>query len=512
MRHTINLDSTPPTLVVGVDDTSEVESITGKRATGAPMEVQFVSDNVPVLLPDGTVLSFIGKTTGKFDEDPPLVFFDGFVAPADPLTGYYTGSPSFNTTGLNDLLLSPDGNANNDVASVTIMGAFSWQLGGDEPTETKTFEIIVDNKVYNGNEAAASEAGPALNTRLSALELVGSLRTGKMLHVSATYGNDTTAARERAGKPFLTIAAAKAAALSGDTIFVGPGVYNERDLLKTGVNLHFELGAVINYTGSTPGAIFADTGGVVVMLTGWGRFLHAGVPATGCHVFKITHPDTVIYAQMMGGRVDDAAVSITPTFITQDAGVAQWEIYDEIVSASYDVIVHNGGVSHLKARKVSAIGATSGSGIEAAGGTLTVDIDHLSSVSEAAIDMVDGTLLGRIGTITSATDSPCISHDFGHTELTCERMISGRPIYHSGGFLRVSGAVVDSTASATGNPVTVAGAGLILHGCILKAHSTRDSISAPSAHTVVSLASYANKAVDADVTIDGSLVVGTYVQ
>jgi hypothetical protein len=47
--------------------------------------------------------------------------------------------------------------------------------------------------------------------------------------------------------PFTTLAAAKAAAVSGDTIVVGPGTYIENDLLKDGVNWFFAPGAIVTY-------------------------------------------------------------------------------------------------------------------------------------------------------------------------------------------------------------------------------------------------------------------------
>src|SRR5689334_5216224 len=48
--------------------------------------------------------------------------------------------------------------------------------------------------------------------------------------------------------PFTTLGAAKAAAVSGDTIVVGPGTYIENDLLKDGVNWFFAPGAIVTYS------------------------------------------------------------------------------------------------------------------------------------------------------------------------------------------------------------------------------------------------------------------------
>lgn len=50
--------------------------------------------------------------------------------------------------------------------------------------------------------------------------------TGNIVWVDAVNGNDGTGVRGDAGKPFLTVAAALAAALAGDLVFIRPGTYN----------------------------------------------------------------------------------------------------------------------------------------------------------------------------------------------------------------------------------------------------------------------------------------------
>lgn len=54
----------------------------------------------------------------------------------------------------------------------------------------------------------------------------GSSLTGNTVWVDAVYGNDATGARGDGGKPFLTVEAAIAVALSGDVVTVRPGTYN----------------------------------------------------------------------------------------------------------------------------------------------------------------------------------------------------------------------------------------------------------------------------------------------
>ena len=73
---------------------------------------------------------------------------------------------------------------------------------------------------------------------------------------------DTAAARGTA------LQAAKAAAVSGDLIVVGPGDYDTNNLLKDGVSYFFYPGAQVVYTGSASGAIFGDNGTALTAFIG----------------------------------------------------------------------------------------------------------------------------------------------------------------------------------------------------------------------------------------------------
>lgn len=90
-------------------------------------------------------------------------------------------------------------------------------------------------------------------------------------------------------------------------------------------------------------------------------------------------------------------------------------------------------------------------------------------------------------------------------------LLTGNGIDIEAGTLRANGMIVDTSADVTASPVTVSGGTLILKNCTLIAEATQDSISAPTAQTVVSYGSYANTAVDGDVTVNGLLTVGAYV-
>jgi hypothetical protein len=104
---------------------------------------------------------------------------------------------------------------------------------------------------------------------------------GKCQWVDGTNGNDAI------GRPFKTITAAKAAAASGETIVVGPGTYDEYDLLKNGVNYFFMPGAVVHYTGGASlASIFTDTAGAVTStIGGYGVFKTTGTDSEGTVVW-----------------------------------------------------------------------------------------------------------------------------------------------------------------------------------------------------------------------------------
>lgn len=126
--------------------------------------------------------------------------------------------------------------------------------------------------------------------------VIADIPTGNLLWVDAEHGNDDLAVRERMTVPFKTLTKAKLAAFLEDTIVVMPGLYQERDLLKHGVNWHFLPGARVEYAGSN--AIFDNSaqgadGVVECLIGGFGEFSHGGSGATDS-VLRTTNADTKI--------------------------------------------------------------------------------------------------------------------------------------------------------------------------------------------------------------------------
>lgn len=86
-------------------------------------------------------------------------------------------------------------------------------------TPTAGLVMVGDGTSFVGSTTPTIDGTNIFNVAASA-------PTGNQLWVDAVNGNDGTAISGQADKPFLTVAAAIAAAVSGDQIFIRPGVYN----------------------------------------------------------------------------------------------------------------------------------------------------------------------------------------------------------------------------------------------------------------------------------------------
>jgi len=148
----------------------------------------------------------------------------------------------------------------------------------------------------------------------------------------------------------------------------------------------------------------------------------------------------------------------------------------------------NNGQCWITAQKI----AGGGTGVvRIDGGTAFINCLQIEpGAADAAIDVTGGSLVYQGETAT----------------------IDGNGITISGGTARINGLAVNTTASATSSPVVKSGGTLILNSCALVAEATQDSIEAGTAQNVAAYASYANTAADVNVTIQGDLTVGTYVQ
>ncbi len=118
----------------------------------------------------------------------------------------------------------------------------------------------------------------AAGTVLSLFNEIDTPTTDALVHVMPS-GSDVLGQRADLSKPFLTLEAASAAAIAGDTIIVYPGIYTPTaNIAKSGVNFYLHRGAIIQ---RTTGNIFDDTGFVASCnVYGAGTFELSGADAT----------------------------------------------------------------------------------------------------------------------------------------------------------------------------------------------------------------------------------------
>lgn len=301
------------------------------------------------------------------------------------------------------------------------------------------------------------------------------LASGNLLWVDKS-GNDGTAVAGRSEKPYLTIAAAVAAASSGDTVVVRPGTYDERNLLKNGVYLHFEAGAVVEYTGTNDGAIFDDSatganGAVETKITGDGRFIYAGTSAaaTTPHVFNITNAGTHIDC-----TAQEAFMNMTTTPASAPAAIFQSAGYIKFLGHAIEANVGalgvnascykwEGGDSDIVVERLLATGNAYivwGDGT-AASSTSWVKANRITSGNFPPIqyDSVDATarLNVDVMTLTSnslsvgATAGTVVTTNSGVIFLRADRIIV--PVVNAYGF-GVSGGTLYLTAAEIEDPGT----------------------------------------------------------
>ena len=227
--------------------------------------------------------------------------------------------------------------------------------------------------------------------------------TGNLLWVDAVNGIDALAMRGRMTIPFKTLTAAKNAARSGnpsatppipnDTIIVLPGYYDEKNLLKNGVNWHILPGASVIYKGLQDGGphdggIFdtsslGTNGPVASMITGWGVF-RVEVSTTAGHVIHsaATGSDLLIHARKMYSYV--AACVKTGA----NSGTLNIQVLEAIESSSGRVVEIGGGSPNII--RANRLNSSGGAGLYVSAGNVDLDAQYISSSSDSAISISGG--------------------------------------------------------------------------------------------------------------------------
>jgi hypothetical protein len=135
---------------------------------------------------------------------------------------------------------------------------------------------------------------------------------GKSIFVDVIMGSDVTGDRERFDLPFATYSAARAASLSGDTIFLRPGTHIGSIVLKSGVNIELAEGAIVQ-------GVITDSGSLVVCnIGGFGSIINPagkGISISGngstvnANFEKISSTDVNIEVRPGAGNRADVTVT-----------------------------------------------------------------------------------------------------------------------------------------------------------------------------------------------------------
>lgn len=259
---------------------------------------------------------------------------------------------------------------------------------------------------------------------------IADIPTGNLLWVDAVNGNNDLAVRGRMTVPFKTLTKAKEAAVSGDTIMVLPGTYNEKNLLKNGVNWHFLPGAKVIYSGTAAGGIFDTSGdgngtdgGVISMITGWGEF-QITEPTTAGHVVYSAagYSELFIEAKKM--------VSYNSACVkrTDSGGILNIQVMEGIDSSTGRVVEIGGGTqTFIRAYRLYTSG---GAGLYVSAGSVILEAQFISSSADSAVSIAGGSgsnIVVRAYEIYAGTKSAVYYNASSNPTLTIlgARIVSG---------------------------------------------------------------------------------------
>ena len=125
------------------------------------IELSFLRGGSVVEWPDGStgVLGF--KEKGKYDADY-IVSALSWTKSGTGQSTTYIFAPDFNTDELKALLKAEDGDAEDDIPFVTLMGEFKWVVAGKRAS-TPQFDAVVWNNVNKGGEGLPTSANPPIS-------------------------------------------------------------------------------------------------------------------------------------------------------------------------------------------------------------------------------------------------------------------------------------------------------------------------------------------------------------
>lgn len=356
-------------------------------------------------------------------------------------------------------------------------------------TEDVATPDLVETWVADGGTGALPSVAYYGETSQEGMEaLAKGAAVGNTVFVDAVAGDDDTGARGRADRPFATCEAARDAAVSGDTIEVRPGLYDEYNLVKDGVNYYFHPGARIIYTG-TPD------------------------PGEAQAIFGAQEAATVSSFGVYGnGHFEWAAGGVGYVMYWQASNSVVRLYADSVASDGTDLLGMDTGVGcdiYMEAKK----GTTANDAMYASpggSGTVIIRIDEVEA--GAALMIIEGSggyvrlifnnaTCDRIGVITSndvSIDGRYVLHSGTSAGLSME-----------GGTCKINQCVIEAE-DEDAKSIDYLGGDLTLYGCTLMSGSAADSITADSARTVIAATACTTyRPIGANVTVRGNMQYDT---
>lgn len=139
-------------------DRATISNLQGLKRGPIPIRVKYLKGQIPRVEADTTFTEFVLKERGKYDQ-PPVAIATNFSVP-NSVDGWYEATLDGDTEEIRALLFV-NGAASDDLATINLMGEFTWRELEDSPrNKSATIPIEFGNCVRGDDESTAASAAP----------------------------------------------------------------------------------------------------------------------------------------------------------------------------------------------------------------------------------------------------------------------------------------------------------------------------------------------------------------